>query len=70
MVFHIFKIVQMVPKHTTHHKCFKTNDSEICSPDFDKSFLEINYPYPDGQSCSVVSSENEGYTQSRAFKNQ
>ena len=61
----------MVEKRTaTPHKCFGTNGCKICNPEFYKKSLKFNYSYPDGQqSCPIVSLENGGYTQSRAFKN-
>ena len=63
---------EMVEERTgTQHKCFRTNGCEIRNPDF-------HYSYTDGQqSCAIVSIENggvgafgEGYTQSRALKNE
>ena len=55
----------------TPHKCFRTNDCKICNPDFHKKSLKFNYSYPDGQHIRpIVSLENGGYTQFRAFKYQ
>ena len=61
----------MVEKRTaTPHKCFGTNGCKICNPEFYKKSLKFNCSYPDGQQiCPIVSLENGGYTQSRAFKN-
>ena len=62
----------MVKKRTgTPHKCFRTNDCEICNPDSHKRSLSFSYSYSDGQqSYLIVSFKNGGYTQSGAFKNQ
>ena len=62
----------MVEKRTaTPYKCFRTNGRKMCNPNLHKKILKFNYSYPDGQqSCPIVSLQNGGYTQSRAFKNQ
>ena len=62
----------MVEKRTrTLQECFRTKSSEICNPDLHKKCLKVTYSYPvEQQSCPIVSLENAGYTQSRAFKNQ
>ena len=53
---------KMVEKRTaTPHKCFRTNGSKICNPDFHKKSLKFSYSYPDGQqSFPIVSLENGG----------
>ena len=55
----------------TPHKCFRISCCKICNPDFHEKSVKFHYSCPDGQqSCRIISLENGGYTQSRAFKNQ
>ena len=59
-------------KEQEHHiNVLELMDVKFAVLTFPQKSLKFNYSYPDEQqSCFIVSLENRGYTQCRAFKNQ